>query len=244
MCHTDLHIAEGFLAGFGIDPFPLVLGHEVTGVVEQVGADVNHLNTGERVGVYYVFTCGRCRYCLSGQEEACLTLYSEFPLGGFTLDGGYARYMKVPADYVIPLPEELDFVAAAPLFCGGLTVYGGFKNAELRPGQRAAVLGIGGLGHLAIPIARAMGAEVIAITSTEAKVELARQLGGASGNYQRKWRSGAKAVGGGRCGCCVVHYDRPGTPEPSDRGDIAEGCPGPDWRHQRSSARCAVDAPF
>ena len=180
VCHTDLHIADGFLGGFGIDPFPLILGHEVAGVVEQVGSEVTHLSLGDRVGVAYLFSCGRCRYCLSGEEEACLTLYSQpsqMQMGGFTLDGGYAQYMKVPANYAIPLPPGLDFGDAAAFLCGGLTVYAGFKNAQLRAGQRAAVLGIGGLGHLAIPIARAMGAEVIAITSTEAKVELARELG-------------------------------------------------------------------
>jgi D-arabinose 1-dehydrogenase-like Zn-dependent alcohol dehydrogenase len=179
VCHTDLHIAEGFLSGFGLDPFPLVMGHEIVGEVDQIGAGVNHLTCGERVGAYWTFGCGHCQCCLSGKEQTCTTNLSSgnFQAAGMTLDGGYAEYVKVGAEYAIPLPEELDFVDAAPFLCAGLTTYAGFKNAVLRPGQRAAVLGIGGLGHMAIPIAVAMGAEVIAITSTEAKMKLAKELG-------------------------------------------------------------------
>ena len=177
VCHTDLLIADGVYKSFGMDPFPYIPGHEPAGVVEQAGAEVTHLKQGDRVGVYALISCGRCRYCLSGEEESCVTLFSQPQSYGFTMDGGYAQYMAVPADCAISLPPELDFTAAAPLFCAGLTVYPALKNAHLRPGQRAAVLGIGGLGHLAIPIARAMGAEVIAITSTEEKAELSRNLG-------------------------------------------------------------------
>ena len=177
VCRTDLQIADGLMSSL-VDPFPRVLGHEVAGVVEQVGPEVAQLSPGDRVAVYFIVSCGRCQYCLSGDEEVCLSLFSpRIQIFGFTLDGGYAQFVNVPADCVLPLPPELDFVSAAPLICGGLTSYGGLKNADLRPGQRVAVLGIGGLGHLAIPIARSMGAEVIAITSTDSKVETARQLG-------------------------------------------------------------------
>ena len=177
VCHSDLHVAEGMLASFGYDPFPLILGHEITGVVEQVGAEVSHLRPGDRVGAYWRFGCGHCRYCLSGEEEICLRGLTNLQAAGVTLSGGYAQYITVRADYAMPLPPELDFVDAAPFLCAGLTMYGGFKNAGLRPGQRAAVLGIGGLGHLGVQVARAMGAEVIAITSTEDKQELAKELG-------------------------------------------------------------------
>jgi propanol-preferring alcohol dehydrogenase len=173
ICHTDLHIADGLLG----EPFPCVLGHEIVGVVEQVGSEVVNVKPGDRVGVYFFITCGQCRYCLAGEEEACLTWQTGPQICGFTLSGGYAQYVNVPAAYCLPLPAELDFASTAPLFCGGNTVYEGLKRAEVRSGQRVAVLGIGGLGHLALQIAKAMGAQVIAITSTEVKAGLAKKLG-------------------------------------------------------------------
>jgi propanol-preferring alcohol dehydrogenase len=177
VCHTDLHIADGLLSSFAKNPFPLIPGHEVAGTVEAVGAGVNHLKPGDRVGAYWWFGCGRCRCCLSGQEQACITSQSDLRAAGLTLDGGYAEYMKVPAAYAMRLPAELDFVVAAPFFCAGLTMYAALKNSGLRAGQRAVVVGIGGLGHLAIQIAKAFGAEVVAVTSTDEKRELAKQLG-------------------------------------------------------------------
>jgi len=179
VCHTDLHIAEGLLAAFGLDPFPLIMGHEIVGEVEQVGAKVTHLKPGDRVGAYWQFGCGHCPYCLSGKEQTCITNLTQHgpQQAGVTLPGGYAEYVTVGAEYAIPLPDAIEFVDAAPFLCAGLTMYGGFKNAALRPGQRAAILGIGGLGHMAIPIAKAMGAEVIAITSTDSKQATAKELG-------------------------------------------------------------------
>lgn len=176
VCHTDLHLADGFFRPLGIDVFPIIPGHEVVGVVEEAGADVTHVRPGDRVGVYFFQTCGFCPHCLGGHETGCGTLFTAPKLSGFTINGGYADYMAVPARYLVPLPEALDFVDAAPLFCGGVTMYGGFKSAGLRPDQRVAVLGIGGLGHLGIQIAKAMGAEVVAITS-EGKQDWARELG-------------------------------------------------------------------
>ena len=173
ICHTDLHIADGLLG----EHFPCVLGHEIVGVIEQVGPEVSNVKPGDRVGVYFFITCGECKYCLAGEEEACLTWQTGPRICGLTLSGGYAQYATVPAAYCLPLPAELDFVTTAPLFCGGNTVYEGLKRAEVRPGQRVAVLGIGGLGHLALQIAKAMGAEVIAITSTESKADLAKKMG-------------------------------------------------------------------
>jgi propanol-preferring alcohol dehydrogenase len=173
ICHTDLHIAEGLLG----EPFPCVLGHEIVGVIEQVGSDVTTFKAGDRVGVYFFITCGQCKYCLDGEEEACITWQTGPQICGFTRSGGYAQYASVPAAYCLVLPGELDFASTAPLFCGGNTVYEGLKLADVRPGKRVAVLGIGGLGHLALQIAKAMGAEVIAITSTEGKADLAKKLG-------------------------------------------------------------------
>jgi D-arabinose 1-dehydrogenase-like Zn-dependent alcohol dehydrogenase len=177
VCHTDLHLAEGLFKTFGYDPFPLVPGHEIAGIVEEVGREVTHLRPGDRVTVYWWHSCGCCRCCLAGQEESCLEGLAKMQATGLTRNGGYAEYVSVPADCLVPLPAEIEFADAAPFSCAGLTVYAGLKNAGLRPGQRAAMLGIGGLGHFGLQIARAMGAEVIALTSSESKQEIARQLG-------------------------------------------------------------------
>jgi alcohol dehydrogenase, propanol-preferring len=178
VCHTDLHVADGMFAAFGL-PFPVILGHEIAGEVEQVGANVSHFKRGDRVGAYWQFGCGHCHYCMSGKEQICITNLSKGgnPALGLTLPGGYAEYVTLGSEYAMPLPDGIEFTDAAPFFCAGLTMYGGFKNAGLRPGQRVAILGIGGLGHMAIPIAKAMGAEVIAITSHEAKQAVAKELG-------------------------------------------------------------------
>lgn len=186
VCHSDVHHVDGSAGDITISKFPHILGHEVTGQVDKMGSDVTHLQVGDRVGVSHMFACGRCPNCLSGEEEVCDTLFSDDAyIGGVTADGGYAEYMRVPANFALPLPEELDYVEAAPLFCAGLSVYAALKCAHIKPGQRAAILGVGGLGHMAIPIARAMGAEVIAITSSDWKVALSKELGAAqviSGN--------------------------------------------------------------
>lgn len=176
VCHTDLHLADGFFRPLGIDVFPLIPGHEVVGVVEDVGADVTHVKPGDRVGAYFFQTCGLCTHCLGGHETACGTLFTGPRLNGFTVDGGYAEYMCAPADFVLRLPDRLEFLDAAPLFCGGVTMYGGLKRAGVQSDQRVAILGIGGLGHLGIQIAKAMGAEVVAITS-RGKEEWSRDLG-------------------------------------------------------------------
>jgi propanol-preferring alcohol dehydrogenase len=177
VCHTDLHLADGMFKAMGSDPFPLIPGHEIAGVVAEVGTAVTHLQPGNRVGAYWWLTCGRCRNCISGEEEACEETLAQLQAIGLTRDGGYAEFVKLPSSRVMALPPEIEFADAAPFFCAGLTAYGGFKNARLQAGQRAAVLGVGGLGHMAVQIASAMGAEVIAITSTEAKRDLATQLG-------------------------------------------------------------------
>lgn len=175
VCHSDLHLADGSLAPLGLGIPPLILGHEVAGTVMEVGSEVTRHKPGDRVGVFYNYACGHCRYCLAGQEEVCPEIRRAGFLG--SIPGGYADYLVVREANLLQLPPALDFVDAAPLFCAGLTVYAALKNAGLRPGQRAAVLGIGGLGHLGLIIARAMGAEVVALTSTEKKADLAGQLG-------------------------------------------------------------------
>lgn len=176
ICHSDLSLAEGFFQPLGLDVFPIIPGHEVAGVVEEVGPEVKHLKPGDRVGAYFFQPCGLCPGCRGGHETACDTLFAGPTLNGYTVDGGYAEYMATPAEYLVPLPDDLPFEAAAPLFCGGISVYGGLREAGVRADQRVAVLGMGGLGHMAVSIARAMGAEVIAVTSA-GKEGLAWELG-------------------------------------------------------------------
>jgi len=177
ICHSDLHLQEGLFSDLGIDVFEAVPGHETVGVIEEVGTQVTYPRVGDRVGVYWIYACGRCSYCLSGEEQACPSWLPTLDANGFGRQGGFATHIKIPADHALMLPEGMDFGQVAPLLCGGMTVYAGLKKAAVKVGQRVAVLGCGGLGHLAIQIARAMGAEVIAGTSTEAKVETALSLG-------------------------------------------------------------------
>ena len=176
VCHTDVHLAEGFFRPLGIDVFPIVPGHEAVGVVQEVGAGVTHLKRGDRVGAFFFQTCGLCPNCLDGSETACRTLFANPRMTGFSINGGYAQYMAAPAEFLVPLPDQLSFTDAAPLFCAGVTMYGGLRQAGLRADQRVAVLGIGGLGHLGIAIAKAMGAEVVAVTSA-GKESWATELG-------------------------------------------------------------------
>lgn len=177
VCHTDLHLADGLFKTLGYDPFPLIPGHEIAGEVEAWGSEVSGWRQGDRVAVYWWHSCGRCACCLAGEEESCLEGLAKMQATGLTCNGGYAPWVSVPADRLVSLPPEIDFAAAAPFGCAGLTVYAALRNAGLRAGQRAAILGLGGLGHLGLQIARAMGAEVIAVTSSAAKQEIASQLG-------------------------------------------------------------------
>jgi alcohol dehydrogenase, propanol-preferring len=194
VCHSDIHIADGDLAGFGFNPYPLIPGHEIAGVVEQVSSSVTSIHPGDRVGVQFILPCGRCPYCQVGEEESCLEYLSSFAGIGWTVNGGYAEYVKVPQERIIPLPPKIDFIDAASLFCAGLTPYAAFKNAGLRPGQRVAILGIGGLGHLAIQIALAMGSEVVAITSSEDKIPLAKNLGAHEVIYSTNGNAGQRLM--------------------------------------------------
>ena len=175
VCHSDLHIARGDLPGFKAGTrLPLIPGHEVVGRVVQCGADVTHLKVGDRVGVAWLHSaCGECDQCREGLENLC----RKGVVTGMMVDGGYAQFMRAKASHALPIPEGLSSIEAAPLFCAGVTVYRALNNAHAGPNQRVAVFGVGGLGHLAVQIARAMGAEVIALDVAEDKLELARTLG-------------------------------------------------------------------
>lgn len=171
VCHTDVFLAAGKVPAA---KFPRVLGHEVAGEIVEVGDNVSRSMIGRRVGMPWTYsTCGCCNYCLAGDEVLC----PDAEATGVSQNGGYADYMVAPAAFTTPLPDTLSYAEAAPLFCAGLTAYKALKVGGIQPGKKVAVQGIGGLGHLAIQFARYMGADVIAVTGTEEKEHLARELG-------------------------------------------------------------------
>ncbi|OGA16495.1 MAG: hypothetical protein A3G25_10595 [Betaproteobacteria bacterium RIFCSPLOWO2_12_FULL_63_13] len=175
VCHSDLHVIDGDQAGFkAMTKQALIPGHEVVGRVVQTGSSVRGLHVGDRVGVAWMHaSCGACDQCREGRENLC----RRFVITGVMVDGGYAQFMRAKASHAIPVPDALGPIEAAPLFCAGVTVYRALRNAGVKSEQRVAVVGIGGLGHLAVQVARALGAEVLALDVAEDKLELARELG-------------------------------------------------------------------
>ncbi|HZW78854.1 MAG TPA: alcohol dehydrogenase catalytic domain-containing protein [Candidatus Deferrimicrobiaceae bacterium] len=174
-CHSDLHVADGDWTQLaGIVKRPLILGHEIAGRVVEKGEAVHDLQIGDRVGVPWIhWSCGECEFCREGNENLC----SRQKITGVTVDGGYAEFVKAPATHALKIPDGLSALEAAPLFCAGLTVYRALKGAGIMPGQRLAVFGRGGLGHLAVQFGRAFGAEVTAIDISQEKLELAKSSG-------------------------------------------------------------------
>src|SRR5215475_13465305 len=172
VCHSDLHAVDGdWTPG---PTLPRIPGHEVTGHVAALGSGVSDVRIGEAVGVPWMFSaCGACESCLSGQETICRNGETT----GYSVPGGYAEYMVAPAAFVGRLPENADLFALAPILCAGVTTYRGLKRSEVRPGQWVTVLGVGGLGHIAIQYAAAMGMRVAAVDVDDAKLRLARRLG-------------------------------------------------------------------
>jgi propanol-preferring alcohol dehydrogenase len=175
VCHSDLHIIEGDWKQFGgITKIPLIPGHEIAGRVVEVGSAVRDLKVGDRVGVPWIYwTCGECEFCREGNENLC----SKQKITGLTVDGGYAEYIKAPATHATRIPDSVSSTQAAPLLCAGVTVYRAIKQAEVKAGQRLAVFGVGGLGHLAIQIGKHLGAEVTAVDLADDKLALAASLG-------------------------------------------------------------------
>jgi propanol-preferring alcohol dehydrogenase len=173
--HTDLHLADGDWAAFaGLMKRPVVLGHEVVGRVVEKGRAVSELAAGDRVGVPWVYwSCGTCEPCKMGRENLCAAR----AITGVTVDGGYAEFLKAKASHALKVPQNLTPAEAAPLFCAGVTVHRAIKLAGLRAGDRLAVFGVGGLGHFAVQVAKAAGAEVLAIDVGEEKLALARACG-------------------------------------------------------------------
>ncbi|MCF2518324.1 alcohol dehydrogenase AdhP [Dyadobacter sp. CY351] len=172
VCHTDLHAAEG---DWPVKPkLPLIPGHEGIGYVAAVGPEVTNVKEGDIVGVPWLYSaCGCCDYCTTGWETLCETQQN----GGYSVDGGYAEYVVADARYVAHLPAGTDMIAMAPILCAGVTVYKGIKETETKAGEWIAISGVGGLGHLAIQYAKAMGMHVAAIDIADDKLELAKSLG-------------------------------------------------------------------
>lgn len=172
VCHTDLHAADG---DWPVKPAPpFIPGHEGAGIVAAVGAGVKMLKEGDAVGIAWLHdACGCCEHCITGWETLCETQHDS----GYSVDGSFAEYAIGSAAYVARLPANVDFVAMAPILCAGVTTYKGIKETEARPGEWIAISGIGGLGHVAIQYARAMGLHVVALDVTDEKLALARSLG-------------------------------------------------------------------
>jgi propanol-preferring alcohol dehydrogenase len=175
VCHSDLHVADGdWSQRAAIVKRPLILGHEIAGLVIEKGEEVHDLRIGDRVGIPWVhWTCGECEFCREGNENLC----TKQKITGVTVDGGYAEFVKAPASHALKIPDSLSSVEAAPLFCAGVTVFRALKQAKISPGQRLALFGVGGLGHLAVQIGRGLGADITAIDISDEKLALAKSLG-------------------------------------------------------------------
>lgn len=172
VCHSDLHAIDGDWTPGPV--LPLIPGHEVTGTVAALGDGVDGFAPGERVGVPWMFSaCGTCEFCLAGMETIC----KKGEATGYTRPGGYAEYMVAPAAFVGRLSAGVDMYEMAPILCAGVTTYRGLKRTGTRPGQWMAIVGIGGLGHIAVQYARAMGMRVAAVDVAPEKLKLAASLG-------------------------------------------------------------------
>lgn len=173
VCHTDLHTVEG-----DIQPprLPVVPGHQVVGVVEAVGEDVQSLKTGDRVGVPWLYSaCRACEYCQRGLENLC----PEARFTGFHVNGGYEEYMIADARYALPLPDSIPDEQAAPLLCAGIVGYRSLKLADIQPGERVGLVGFGASAHLCIQVLTHWGCEVYVFTRSEQHRQHARELGAA-----------------------------------------------------------------
>lgn len=171
VCHSDLHLITN---DWGVSHFPFIPGHEIIGKVTALGEQVKSLQVGQRVGLgWQSNSCGECEWCIQGMENLC-------PRSEATCvnrHGGYAERVRANSRFVFPIPENLESEHAAPLLCGGITVYSPLRTHAVNPSSRVGVIGIGGLGHMAVQFARIFGAEVTAFSTSSAKEEEARALG-------------------------------------------------------------------
>lgn len=179
ICHSDIHTARGDWASVN---YPVVVGHEIAGVVEAVGASVTRHSVGDRVGVgCFVDSCRGCVNCRAGEEQHCLagatSTYNSVGRDGLPTAGGYSTSIVVDEDYVLRIPDGIPLDAAAPLLCAGITMYSPLRTWDAGPGKRVAIIGMGGLGHMGVKIAAAMGAEVTVLSQSLKKQEDALRLG-------------------------------------------------------------------
>ncbi|MFB2596206.1 NAD(P)-dependent alcohol dehydrogenase [Herbiconiux sp. P17] len=179
ICHSDIHTVRG---DWGPQQYPLTVGHEIVGYVTEVGSEVSGHQVGDRVGVgCMVNSCRECVNCLAGQEQYCLKgntgTYGSVDRDGTITQGGYSTHVVVDEDFVLRVPENIPFEAAAPLLCAGITTYSPLAHWNAGPGKKVAVVGLGGLGHMAVKIAHAMGAEVTVLSQTLSKKDDGLRLG-------------------------------------------------------------------
>ena len=171
ICHSDISMLNN---EWGMSTYPIVPGHEVVGKIGAIGSDVSHLEVGQKVGLgWHSAYCMTCHNCMSGDHNLCRTATAT--IGGH--HGGFADKVRAAAASTIPLPEQLDISKAGPLFCGGITVYNPLKQYNVQPTDRVGVIGIGGLGHLALQFCNAWGCEVTAFTTSDSKRDEALQMG-------------------------------------------------------------------
>ncbi|WP_322921119.1 NAD(P)-dependent alcohol dehydrogenase [Nocardioides renjunii] len=179
ICHSDIHTVNG---DWGPQPFPVVPGHEIVGRVTEVGAEVTRHRVGDRVGVgCMVGSCGECDSCRRGDEQYCargmVGTYAATDRDGTTTQGGYSTHVVVDADFVLSVPEGMDPAATAPLLCAGITMYAPLRRWGAGAGKKVAIVGLGGLGHMGVKIAHALGAEVTVLSQSLKKQEDGLRLG-------------------------------------------------------------------
>ncbi len=179
ICHSDIHQVE---ADWGRGLFPMVPGHEIAGIVSAVGSGVTRFAAGDRVGVgCFVDSCGACTYCLDGEEQFCtkgvVATYNAKDYDGEPTYGGYSEHIVVTERFVVKIPDALELDVAAPLLCAGITMYSPLKRWGAGPGKQVAIVGMGGLGHVGVQLAAALGAEVTVLSQTLSKEEDGRRFG-------------------------------------------------------------------
>ncbi|MFC4653924.1 NAD(P)-dependent alcohol dehydrogenase [Rheinheimera marina] len=180
VCHSDLHTVNG---DWGPQPYPLVPGHEIVGVVTSVGPGVTRYKTGDKVAVgCMVDSCQHCDQCHHGEEQFCRvgmtpTYGAPDRIDGTTTQGGYSKHIVVREEFVLQIPDNMDLAKAAPILCAGITTYSPLRTWGVKKGSRVGVIGLGGLGHMAVKLAHAMGAEVTAISRSTSKEAESKAMG-------------------------------------------------------------------
>lgn len=179
ICHSDIHTVRG---DWGPQHYPLTVGHEIAGIVSETGSEVTTHQVGDRVGVgCMVNSCGECTHCRAGEEQFCVqgsTLtYADSDVDGSITQGGYSTSIVVDEHFVLHIPDQIPLEKAAPLLCAGITTYSPLKQWGAGPGKRVAIVGLGGLGHLGVKFAHALGTEVTVLSRTLAKQEDGLKLG-------------------------------------------------------------------